>query len=138
MSLAKFATICFFGLAIAQNDSFVNQTTCNGNTYTYQELAGSGAILGNARDKFGDTIGGIGSAIAMDTTTWTKLGNGSYTGVLWTLPDRGWFVDFLELWKVIGIRGLTNEHTGIQKAHSITKRECINSISFLLQLLMLH
>ncbi|ESZ91897.1 hypothetical protein SBOR_7727 [Sclerotinia borealis F-4128] len=91
MSLGKFVTaVCFFGLTIAQNSSNINQTTCNGNTYTYQELGGYGLIPGDARDKFGDTIGGIGSVIAIDTATWTKLGNGSYKGVLWTLPDRGW------------------------------------------------
>ncbi|KAA8564842.1 hypothetical protein EYC84_010613 [Monilinia fructicola] len=91
MFLGSFSTsICLFGLAIARDSSYVNQTTCNGNTYTYQELGGYGFIPGDARDKFGDTIGGIGSSIAIDATTWTKLGNGSYTGVLWTLPDRGW------------------------------------------------
>src|SRR3978361_989575 len=68
----------------------VNQTTCNGKQYTYQELAGVCLIPGNSRDQFGDTIGGIGSAIALDRTQWTKLPNGSYTGVLWGLPDRGW------------------------------------------------
>ncbi|APA16051.1 hypothetical protein sscle_16g108210 [Sclerotinia sclerotiorum 1980 UF-70] len=91
MSSGKFITVvCFFGLAIAQSSTYVNQTTCNGNTYTYQELGGYGFIPGTTRDKFGDTIGGIGSSIAMDSKTWTKLSNGSYAGVLWTLPDRGW------------------------------------------------
>lgn len=46
--------------------SVVNTTTCNGKTYVYNELAGYGAIPSNARDKFGDTIGGIGSSIAID------------------------------------------------------------------------
>lgn len=81
----------FAGLARAAiSQSFVNQTTCNGQTYTYQELAGVGILSGNATDGFGDTIGGIGSAIALDRTKWKKLRNGSYTGVLWGLPDRGW------------------------------------------------
>lgn len=40
----------------------VNSTTCNGKSYSYNELAGYGILSGNARDKFGDTIGGIGSA----------------------------------------------------------------------------
>lgn len=101
MFLGSFSTsICLFGLAIARDSSYVNQTTCNGNTYTYQELGGYGFIPGDARDKFGDTIGGIGSSIAIDATTWTKLGNGSYTGVLWTLPDRGWFVTSHASWKI--------------------------------------
>lgn len=67
----------------------MNQTDCNGNTYTYQEMAGYGFIPSDARDKFGDTIGGIGSSIAIDKTTWAKHGH-SYTGILWALPDRGW------------------------------------------------
>ncbi|GAM83134.1 hypothetical protein ANO11243_011200 [Dothideomycetidae sp. 11243] len=68
----------------------VNQTTCNGAQYTYQQLAGYGFVASDARDKFGDTIGGHGSAIAIEHGSWSKTGNGSYTGVLWTLPDRGW------------------------------------------------
>lgn len=40
----------------------VNSTTCNGKSYSYKELAGYGIIPSNATDKFGDTIGGIGSA----------------------------------------------------------------------------
>lgn len=78
------------GLLAVAAGTVVNQTTCNGKTYTYQELAGYGFVPGNARDEFGDTLGGIGSAIALDRTQWRKLGNGSYTGVLWGLPDRGW------------------------------------------------
>lgn len=96
MCFRKFIVACFFSLVAAGNSSYANQITCNGNTYTYEKLAGYGLIPGNARDKFGDTIGGIGSSIAMDLKTWTRLSNGSYTGVLWTLPDRGWFVILLE------------------------------------------
>ncbi|KAF2093956.1 hypothetical protein NA57DRAFT_80961 [Rhizodiscina lignyota] len=67
----------------------VNQTTCNGKTYVYEELAGYGFVPGDARDKFGDTIGGIGSSIALDLKAWKKHGK-SWTGILWGLPDRGW------------------------------------------------
>ncbi|RDW82050.1 hypothetical protein BP6252_03162 [Coleophoma cylindrospora] len=86
-TLAAFA--CTIAVAVAQTP-FVNQTTCNSKTYTYQELAGYGLVPGTARDEFGDTIGGIGSSIALDRSQWKKLSNGSYTGVIWTLPDRGW------------------------------------------------
>ena len=68
----------------------VNQTICDGKQYIYQSLAGYGFIPSNARDKFGDTIGGIGSSAAIDRRTWEKATNGSYTGILWALPDRGW------------------------------------------------
>ena len=64
MFLLKIATAA--GLAAVVAAQVVNQTLCNGKNYTYQELAGFGLIPGDARDKFGDTIGGIGSAIALD------------------------------------------------------------------------
>ena len=77
-----------------RNPSFiVNQTTCAGKTYTYESLAGYGFIPSNARDKFGDTIGGIGSSIAIDRKSWKKSTSKTttkYTGTLYALPDRGW------------------------------------------------
>lgn len=86
----SFLSSIIFALCVTIASAFVNQTVCDGKTYTYEELAGFGLISGNARDEFGDTIGGIGSAIALDRAQWRKLANGSYSGVLWTLPDRGW------------------------------------------------
>lgn len=70
----------------------VNVTTCNGKTYSYSGLAGYGKLASDARDKFGDTIGGIGSAIALDKKSWkSKKGKKeAYTGVVYGLPDRGW------------------------------------------------
>lgn len=57
--------------------------------YTYRELAGYGTVPGNARDEFGDTLN-FGSSAVLDRSQWKKLNNGSYTGVLWSVPDRGW------------------------------------------------
>lgn len=71
-------------------NTVVNSTTCNGKTYVYEELAGYGFVVSDAVDKFGDTLGGIGSAIYLDKKSWTKSCNGTYTGTLWGLPDRGW------------------------------------------------
>ncbi|KAI0124925.1 3-phytase [Xylariales sp. AK1849] len=68
----------------------VNSTTCNGKEYVYEELAGYGSVVSDAVDKFGDTLGGLGSAIHMERNAWKKTSSGSYTGTLWTLPDRGW------------------------------------------------
>ncbi|KAG9779971.1 outer membrane autotransporter, partial [Aureobasidium melanogenum] len=68
----------------------VNTTTCNGQTYVYETLAGYGFTPSNSRDKFGDTAGGIGSSAALDTKSWQKDKSGVYTGILWALPDRGW------------------------------------------------
>lgn len=74
--------------------TFVNQTTCNGKTYTYQQLAGYGFVASNATDKYGDTLGGYGSAIAIDRLSWRKTFEGTYTGTLYAIPDRGWYVTF--------------------------------------------
>ncbi|KKY22197.1 hypothetical protein UCDDS831_g03755 [Diplodia seriata] len=72
----------------------VNTTTCAGNTYTYRALAGYGFVPGTARDKHGDTLGGLGSSIAIEHGSWklqpTDNGTALYTGILWALPDRGW------------------------------------------------
>ena len=81
------------GLASFTAGQVVNSTTCNGKNYTYQALAGFGLIPGNARDEFRDDIVGIGSGIAFDRYQWKRLPNGSYTGVFWGLPDRGWSVE---------------------------------------------
>ena len=71
---------------------YVNRTTCNGKTYTYERLAGWGLLASDVRDKYGDTIGGIGSAIALEKSSWKKQkGNKeAYEAVLYGLPDRGW------------------------------------------------
>lgn len=71
------------------NAPAVNTTTCGGKTYVYEELAGYGKIVSNARDKVGDTLGGFGSAITIDPRSWRRLGK-SYTGILYATPDRGW------------------------------------------------
>ena len=77
---------------VPANNTITNQTTCDGEHYTYQQLAGYGFVPSNAVDKYGDTLGGYGSAIAIDRSSWKKLKNGSYTGELWAVPDRGWYV----------------------------------------------
>lgn len=94
-ALAAVATASPYSPRAASNatvsvDFIVNSTTCNGQTYVYQELAGYGFVVSDAVDKFGDTLGGLGSAIYIDKTSWKKSCNGTYTGTLWSLPDRGW------------------------------------------------
>ncbi len=73
-----------------KDSSAVNVTTCNGQKYVYEELAGYGALPSNARDKYGETIGGWGSAIALDKNSIKKNADGSYTAILYGQPDRGW------------------------------------------------
>lgn len=78
--------------ALTRHNSYsvVNQTTCGGTSYEYTGLAGYGFIPSNAVDKYGDTLGGFGSAIAIDQDSWRKTGCDSYSGIIYCLPDRGW------------------------------------------------
>jgi len=57
-----------------------------------QGLVGFGVIPSNFRDSFGDTMGGIGSAIALKRGTWKRSHDGTYTGTLLVQPDRGFNV----------------------------------------------
>ncbi len=75
--------------ASAPTSPVVHQIPCNGRTYTYQVLAGYGFVPSNANDKFGDTVGGYGSLLALDLKSWRKMRNGNFTGVMWAIPDRG-------------------------------------------------
>lgn len=75
--------------AIPNPASLVFETTCVGKKFAYNELAGYGFLPGDFRDKYGDTLGGFGSSMAIDRTSWKKKGN-SWTGLLYALPDRGW------------------------------------------------
>jgi hypothetical protein len=78
-------------LAARADPAAVNTTTCNGSKYIYQELAGYGKLAANFRDKYGDTLGGIGSAIALDKKSAKfEKSKGTYEGVIYGLPDRGW------------------------------------------------
>ena len=85
------AAIPTFPNILPRATEVVNQTTCNGKQYTYQQLAGYGFVPSNARDSHGDTLGGFGSSIVIDLKTWRKLKNGTYTGALYAIPDRGWY-----------------------------------------------
>ena len=109
----------------ASTTTVTNQTTCNNEQYTYQQLAGYGFVPSNAVDKYGDTLGGYGSAVAIDRSSWKKSVNGSYTGVLWAVPDRGWYVGvepFMET------RLLTDE-SGTPKELSTTRTVSTSSPS---------
>ncbi|KAH8707108.1 esterase-like activity of phytase-domain-containing protein [Phaeosphaeriaceae sp. PMI808] len=81
-------------VAARVDQASVSVATCNGKKYIYEELAGYGKLSASFRDKHGDTLGGIGSAIALDkkSVSWKKNKgkNGTYEGVIYGLPDRGW------------------------------------------------
>jgi len=72
------------GAAAAQSIVF------EGSTFVNQGLVGVARVPSDARDQFGDTLGGFGSAMAMDLNSWKKNRDGSYAGTLFMVPDRGW------------------------------------------------
>src|ERR1700751_6257442 len=72
------------GIASAQSVSF------QGPTFVNKGLVGVARVPSNALDQFGDTLGGIGSGMAMDLDSWHKNRDGSYGGTLYMLPHRGW------------------------------------------------
>jgi hypothetical protein len=57
-----------------------------------QGLVGFGLIPSNATDSTGDTIGGIGSAIALKLGSWNPKSDGTFAGTLVVQPDRGYNV----------------------------------------------
>ena len=103
-----------------------NQTTCDGEQYTYHELAGYGYVPSDARDKFGDTLGGYGSAIALDRRQWRKVRDGEYTGIVYAIPDRGWCV--AARYGLETITALIRD-AGIPRGHSTTKTGSTSSES---------
>ncbi|KAF2267865.1 hypothetical protein CC78DRAFT_576407 [Lojkania enalia] len=92
LSLLQLGCVAATPVARGHHGPFVNQTVCNGKEYVYEELAGWGLLPSDARDKFGETIGGIGSSIALDKTSWKrkKGSTEAYEGIIYGLPDRGW------------------------------------------------
>lgn len=84
-ALATLLTVASAGIATAQQS-----VTFEGSTFINQGLVGVARVPSNARDQFGDTLGGFGSAMAMQLSTWHKNKDGSYGGTLLAVPDRGW------------------------------------------------
>ncbi|ODN99016.1 hypothetical protein I350_07168 [Cryptococcus amylolentus CBS 6273] len=73
---------------VSKRDSaYQTNVTFAGKTYVNKGLVGFGALAGDAVDSFGETIGGIGSAIALQS--FEKGDDGAYTGVIIVQPDRG-------------------------------------------------
>jgi hypothetical protein len=60
--------------------------------FDIQGIAAFGLIPSDFRDSIGDTMGGIGSAIALKRGTWKRSHDGTYTGTLLVQPDRGYNV----------------------------------------------
>lgn len=71
-----------------------SSVTLNSLTYVNQGLVGVGVFTAGALDSRGDTLGSF-SSFKLDSSTWRRNVNGSYSGTLYTLPDRGYNVNGL-------------------------------------------
>ncbi|KAI0266403.1 esterase-like activity of phytase-domain-containing protein [Gloeopeniophorella convolvens] len=78
-------------LATEPDPSQAFSVSLGGKTYINKGLVGFGLIPSNATESTGDTIGGIGSAIAL--RSFTPATNRSFQGTLVVQPDRGFNVD---------------------------------------------
>jgi hypothetical protein len=85
--LVAVTTLVFvFTLGTTRAQSVVFQ----GQTFVNKGLVGVARVASDAKDHFGDTLGGFGSGMAMDLRSWHKNRDGSYDGTLYMIPDRGW------------------------------------------------
>ena len=60
----------------------------DGRTYVDHGLVAAGRLPADTVDFLGDTLGSF-SSFAVASGSWRRRDDGSYEGVLWTLPDRG-------------------------------------------------
>jgi hypothetical protein len=74
------------GLAVAQDAPALNFA---GMSFVNHGLVAVGRVPAQAKDKLGDTLGGLGSGLAVDLGSWKRDGD-TYTGTFYFLPDRGW------------------------------------------------
>ncbi|KAH8103411.1 esterase-like activity of phytase-domain-containing protein [Cristinia sonorae] len=82
------------GTKFAEPDpSFAVSVNLNGVTFVNKGLVGFGLIPSNFIEDTGDSLGGIGSAVAIKPGSFKQNSNGTFSGTLVTQPDRGFNVD---------------------------------------------
>jgi hypothetical protein len=67
----------------------VATVTVNNQTFVNQGLVGVGRMPSDLKDKFGETFGSF-SAFTFQPGSWQRNANGSYSGMLFAQPDRGY------------------------------------------------
>ncbi|EJD01313.1 uncharacterized protein FOMMEDRAFT_30029 [Fomitiporia mediterranea MF3/22] len=70
-----------------------DQAVLNGTTFVNKGLVAFGLIPSNFTESTGDTLGGIGSGIALKRGTFQKLSNSTFSGTFIVQPDRGFNID---------------------------------------------
>ncbi|CUA76575.1 hypothetical protein RSOLAG22IIIB_06358 [Rhizoctonia solani] len=86
-------------LAATTDPALWTTAALGGKTFVNQGLVGFGYIPASARDSYGETLGGLGSAIALQKGTFKAGPNGTFTGRLITQPDRGYNVETTIDWQ---------------------------------------
>ncbi|KAE8219773.1 hypothetical protein CF319_g6597 [Tilletia indica] len=86
-SLSLIVTVAASPVQQQQLERRATSVTFDSRTFTNKGLVGFGRISGDAKDSYGESIGGIGSAIALES--FTKNSDGTYSASLIVQPDRG-------------------------------------------------
>ncbi|KIM32609.1 hypothetical protein M408DRAFT_6128 [Serendipita vermifera MAFF 305830] len=73
--------------------SLSTSVTINGQTFVNKGLVAFGYIPADAKDQYGETFGGIGSAITFKRGTFNSNRDGTFSGKLIVQPDRGYNVE---------------------------------------------
>jgi len=76
-------------LVVAAVANETQSVSFEGANFSNLGLVAVGRVPADAKDKLGDTLGGIGSGMVADLGSWKRQGN-TYSGTLYMLPDRGW------------------------------------------------
>ena len=77
-------------LLVMSGSASSQSVTFQGEAFVNKGLVGVARIPSTAVDDFGETLGGVGSGMAIDLKKWKKRHDGTYTGTLYMIPDRGW------------------------------------------------
>ncbi|GAA5900784.1 hypothetical protein JCM5296_004894 [Sporobolomyces johnsonii] len=80
-------TAAMAGLAAAATTALPYTSTVDGTDYVWKSTVAYGELPATLVDAFGDSLGGIGSAIAVKR--WRSNGDGTYSGTIVAQPDRG-------------------------------------------------
>jgi hypothetical protein len=84
-------TLCSLGFLPLAFSVLQGQQTAilNDQAYINHGLVGVGRVPASTLDMFGETFGSY-SGFSFDKTTWSRDSSGTYSGVLYTQPDRGY------------------------------------------------
>ena len=84
--IASLITLAALGIA---GRAWCQTTTVGGLTFTNRGLVGVGRVSAAQRDRLGETFGSL-SGLAVDPRSWRRNPDGTYSGTLYTQPDRGY------------------------------------------------